>query len=153
MVVLMDSPRPDLARLASYVVAARIKAGYPTRKDFAKATGITARTLGKLENATEPVSDSTLARVSEVLGWAPDFPALVMAPGPLEPPPPVAAPGAVVTRIGAAPPALDLGGDEETIARTIFDLPAPGGGTVPWKVRREMLRSLLDVNDRRAAAG
>lgn len=79
MVMLMSNPRPDLRRLASYVIAARIQAGYATRKEFAAATGITARTLGKLENATEPVSGETLARVAEAVHWTPDSPALVMA--------------------------------------------------------------------------
>jgi transcriptional regulator with XRE-family HTH domain len=79
MVVAMNQPHEDLARLASYVVGARIKAGFATRKDFAAATGITARTLGKLETAAGRVSADTLARVTGVLGWTPDSPALVMA--------------------------------------------------------------------------
>jgi transcriptional regulator with XRE-family HTH domain len=46
---------------------------------------------------------------------------------------------------------LSLEGDEETVARAIMDLPSPGGGLVPWGVRRDMLRSLLEINDRRRA--
>ena len=75
----MNQPREDLHRLASYVVDARIKAGFATRKDFAAATGVTARTLGKLETASERVSNDTLARVARELRWTPDSPALVMA--------------------------------------------------------------------------
>lgn len=77
----MNAPREDLSRLASYVVDARIKAGFPTRKEFAAATGVTARTLGKLETASERVSDGTLARVARELHWTPDSPARVMAGG------------------------------------------------------------------------
>lgn len=108
MVVAMNQPHEDLARLASYVVGARIKAGFATRKDFAVATGITARTLGKLETAAERVSADTLVRVAATLGWTPDSPALVMAgrepvlaggeparpPAPLRAVPPPAAGGA-----------------------------------------------------------
>ena len=78
MVVGMGHPRDDLERLASYVVDARIKAGYATRKELALATGVTARTLGKLETGTERVSPDTLARVAKAIGWTPDSPALVM---------------------------------------------------------------------------
>lgn len=73
-----QQPREDLARLASYVISARIAAGYATRKDFAAAIGVTARTLGKLETASEPVSSDTLARVANGLGWTPDSPARVL---------------------------------------------------------------------------
>lgn len=81
MVVAMNQPREDLRRLASYVIDARIKAGFSTRKEFAAATGVTARTLGKLENASERVSNDTLARVARELQWTPDSPARVMAGG------------------------------------------------------------------------
>jgi len=77
----MNQPREDLRRLASYVIDARIKAGFSTRKEFAAATGVTARTLGKLENASERVSSDTLARVARELHWTPDSPALVMSGG------------------------------------------------------------------------
>lgn len=46
---------------------------------------------------------------------------------------------------------LDLGGNEEEIARSIFAMTNPDGQPVPWKVRRGMLRSLIDLNDRRGA--
>jgi transcriptional regulator with XRE-family HTH domain len=81
MVVAMNQPREDLRRLASYVVDARIEAGFPTRKEFAAATGVTARTLGKLETASERVSNDTLARVARELHWTPDSPARVMGGG------------------------------------------------------------------------
>jgi transcriptional regulator with XRE-family HTH domain len=79
MVVAMNQRREDLPRLASYVVDARLKAGFSTRKEFADATGVTARTLGKLETASERVSSETLARVAEKLHWTPDSPALIMS--------------------------------------------------------------------------
>lgn len=75
----MKHTREDLARLASYVISARIKAGYPTRQEFAAAIGVTARTLGKLETGAEEVSADTLARVCAGVGWTPDSPALILA--------------------------------------------------------------------------
>jgi transcriptional regulator with XRE-family HTH domain len=108
----MGQPREDLDRLASYVVAARIAAGFPARKDFAAATGVTARTLGKLETGSERVSAETLARVAEALAWTPDSPALVMAgrepvpaagrPRPLERVPPAGGAAAAATGALAA---------------------------------------------------
>lgn len=75
----MGQSREDLQRLASYVISARIAAGYGTRKEFAEAIGVTARTLGKLETAAERVSPDTLARVAKGVGWTPDSPARILA--------------------------------------------------------------------------
>lgn len=63
--------REDWERLASYVISARIDAGYKDRRSFAAATGITERTLGTLETGHR-VSPDTLAVVERYVGWRPD---------------------------------------------------------------------------------
>ena len=60
----------DWQRLADYVVARRVELGMRDRRAFAEATGVTERTLGKLENG-QHVSPSTLGMVENRLGWAP----------------------------------------------------------------------------------
>src|SRR5579862_1902403 len=60
----------DWRRLADYVVARRVELGMRDRRAFAEATGVTDRTLGKLENG-QRVSPSTLGVVENHLGWAP----------------------------------------------------------------------------------
>ncbi|HEY3980187.1 MAG TPA: helix-turn-helix transcriptional regulator [Streptosporangiaceae bacterium] len=60
----------DWQRLADYVVARRVELGIRDRRAFAEATGVTERTLGKLENG-QRVSPSTLGMVENKLGWAP----------------------------------------------------------------------------------
>lgn len=67
----MNRPREDWPRLASYVISARIAAGYKDRQEFSAATGVTARTLGKLETG-HPVSPETLAVVEQHVHWKPD---------------------------------------------------------------------------------
>ena len=62
----------DWQRLADYVVARRVELGMRDRRAFAEATGVTERTLGKLENG-QHVSPSTLGMVENRLGWAPGF--------------------------------------------------------------------------------
>ncbi len=60
----------DWERLGDYVVARRIALGMRDRRALAAVTGITDRTLGKLENG-ERVSASTLGAVENQLSWAP----------------------------------------------------------------------------------
>jgi hypothetical protein len=60
----------DWLRLGDYVVARRTALGMRDRRAFSVATGITDRTLGKLENGRR-VSASTLGSVENHLGWAP----------------------------------------------------------------------------------
>ena len=60
----------DWQRLADYVVARRVELGMRDRRAFAEATGVTERTLGKLENG-QHVSPSTVGMVENRLGWAP----------------------------------------------------------------------------------
>jgi hypothetical protein len=67
-------------RLGDYVVARRAALGMRDRRAFAAATGITDRTLGKLENGKR-VSASTLGAVENHLGWAPGSCRRVLAGG------------------------------------------------------------------------
>ena len=60
----------DWQRLADYVIARRVELGMRDRRALAEATGVTERTLGKLENG-QRVSPSTLGMVENRLGWAP----------------------------------------------------------------------------------
>jgi transcriptional regulator with XRE-family HTH domain len=85
---------PDgLARLGRYVTAARNSAGYATLKALSDQIGVSTRTLVKLENGTEPVSDNTLSKVAAAVGWSPDSPRLVMRGGEPRPRIPVAGTG------------------------------------------------------------
>ena len=56
----------DWRRLADYVVARRVELGMRDRRAFAEATGVTERTLGKLENG-QHVSPSTLGMVENCM--------------------------------------------------------------------------------------
>ena len=60
----------DWSRLADYVVARRVELGMRDRRALAAVTGVTDRTLGKLENGHR-VSPSTLGVIENELGWAP----------------------------------------------------------------------------------
>ncbi len=70
----------DWPRLADYVVARRVELGMRDRRAFALATGVTERTLGKLENG-QHVSPSTLGMVENRLGWAPGSCRRILAGG------------------------------------------------------------------------
>jgi hypothetical protein len=70
----------DWLRLADYVVARRVELGMRDRRALAEATGVTERTLGKLENG-QRVSPSTLAIMENRLGWAPGSCRRILAGG------------------------------------------------------------------------
>jgi hypothetical protein len=70
----------DWRRLADYVVARRVELGMRDRRALAEATGVTERTLGKLENG-QHVSPSTLGMVENRLGWAPGSCRRILAGG------------------------------------------------------------------------
>jgi hypothetical protein len=70
----------DWLRLGDYVVARRVELGMRDRRAFAQGTGVTERTLGKLENGQQ-VSPSTLAMVENRLGWAPGSCRRILAGG------------------------------------------------------------------------
>jgi hypothetical protein len=70
----------DWRRLADYVVARRVELGMRDRRALAEVTGVTERTLGKLENG-QRVSPSTLAMVENRLGWAPGSCRRILAGG------------------------------------------------------------------------
>jgi transcriptional regulator with XRE-family HTH domain len=73
-------PGEDWRRLADYIVARRVELGMRDRRALAAATGITDRTLGKLENG-QRVSASTLAVLENELGWAPGSARRILAGG------------------------------------------------------------------------
>jgi hypothetical protein len=60
----------DWRRLADYVIARRVELGMRDRRALAAVTGVTDRTLGKLENGRR-VSASTLGVIENHLGWGP----------------------------------------------------------------------------------
>ena len=70
----------DWQRLADYVVARRVELGMRDRRALAEATGVTERTLGKLENG-QHVSPSTLGMVENRLGWTPGSCRRILAGG------------------------------------------------------------------------
>ena len=70
----------DWRRLADYVVARRVELHMRDRRAFAEATGVTDRTLGKLENG-QWVSPSTPGMVENHLGWAPGSCRRILAGG------------------------------------------------------------------------
>lgn len=70
----------DWRRLADYVIARRVELRMRDRRAFAEATGVTDRTLGKLENG-QRVSASTLGIVENQLGWAPGSCRRILAGG------------------------------------------------------------------------
>ena len=72
--------RENWRRLADYVVAGRVALGLRDRRALAAATGVTERTLGKLENG-QRVSASTLAAIENQLGWAPGSCRRILAGG------------------------------------------------------------------------
>jgi Helix-turn-helix len=73
-------PGDDWRRLADYVVARRVELGMRERRALAAATGVTDRTLGKLENGHR-VSPSTLAVIENELGWSPGSCRRILAGG------------------------------------------------------------------------
>jgi len=70
----------DWQRLGDYVVARRIALGMRDRRSLAVATGVTERTLGKVETGHR-VSASTLGALDNHLNWAPGSCRQVLAGG------------------------------------------------------------------------
>ncbi len=70
----------DWRRLADYVIARRVELNMRDRRSFADATGVTDRTLGKLETG-QRVSASTLGVVENHLGWSPGTCRRILAGG------------------------------------------------------------------------
>ncbi len=70
-----------LARLAHYVIVRRRLLGMYTRGAFARAAGVSARTLGDVERGERPVTAPVLARIEYTLGWAPGSADTVLAGG------------------------------------------------------------------------
>jgi hypothetical protein len=70
----------DWRRLADYVVARRTALGMRDRRALAAVTGVTDRTLGKVETGRR-VSASTLGTLENHLGWAPGSCRRILAGG------------------------------------------------------------------------
>jgi hypothetical protein len=70
----------DWRRLADFVIARRVELGMRDRRALAAVTGVTDRTLGKLENG-QRVSASTLGVVENQLGWIPGSCRRILAGG------------------------------------------------------------------------
>ena len=152
MVMAMRQPPEDWQRLADHVRTARQDAGFPTRRALAEATGVTERTLGKLENG-ERVSADTLATVARAVGWPPDGPRRILAGGepvPREPDRPrlEAVPGPLsAAQLPLDEPDAELlaawGRSDETVGRLLALRNDAGTGPLPWKEKREFLLLLL----------
>lgn len=96
----------DWRRLADYVVSARKAAGYHDLGAFEVATGVTRRTLSKLQNGHE-VSPDTLAAVEVAVRWKPGSCQAILAGGEAELMPPLDDETAELLRlIDALPPHL-----------------------------------------------
>jgi hypothetical protein len=70
----------DWQRLADFVIARRTELGMRDRRALANVTGVTDRTLGKLENG-QRVSASTLGSIENHLGWVPGSCRRILAGG------------------------------------------------------------------------
>jgi transcriptional regulator with XRE-family HTH domain len=70
----------DWRRLGDYVVARRRALGMRDRRALAAVTGVTDRTLGKVETGRR-VSASTLGALENHLGWAPGSCRQILAGG------------------------------------------------------------------------
>jgi transcriptional regulator with XRE-family HTH domain len=126
-------------RLADYVVARRVALGMRDRRALAAATGVTERTLGKLENG-QRVSASTLGAIENRLGWAPGSWRRILAGGE-----PVAAPSPTGEPAAASAPT----GDEEVADSTLEYLASTPG--LPPEVVRGLIA--LARNWREGEAG
>lgn len=110
----------DWQRLASYVVSARVTAGFKDRRSLAHATGITERTLGTLENGRR-VSPETLAVVEKAIGWKPDSARQVLRGGEPEP----------------------VDGDDSQMSAALASLPASVRDPISRVPDREMRNALI----------
>jgi len=124
--------------------------GFRQRENFLRDRGgppPSLKMIARLERGERTsYPAATITALESLYGYAPgSFEAI------LEGREPVPALRAEALPAAPSPLPLSLEGDEETVARTIMDLPSPGGGLVPWGVRRDMLQSLLEINDRRRA--
>ena len=141
----------DWPRLAAYVVSARKAAGYATAIALAGATGVTSRTLGKLERG-ERVSRDTLAAVAREVGWAPDSPDRVLAGG--EPVPasrrgssvPLLVPqepGGFPASISARLPGR-MGDDDRMLLAAVWRMMDGDGRLLPERAREDIAHAWLD---------
>ena len=76
----MNRPRDDCPASPATSFQRASTAGFKDRRAFSAVTGITERTIGKLENA-QRVGPETLALVALHGGWKPDSPRMILAGG------------------------------------------------------------------------
>jgi hypothetical protein len=88
--VSVDGQRTAKARLARLVQARRVTLGMLTQGALSEATGISSRTIGRLERVGE-IGPNAARRVEVALGWAPGSIDDVLAGG--DPTPEVVQPG------------------------------------------------------------
>lgn len=134
----MEYDRAARQRLGRAVRAARTKAGYPNRSDFADKLGRSARQVQALENGESGVGPDTYAKAAEVLGW------------PLERVYQLLDDEGVQTR--SAPPALTSVSDEDLAAEVLRRMKGEAGGdTAPTNVRNLTPREQMQQIDDEAA--
>lgn len=160
----MEQAREDWARLASYVISARTAAGFATRGDLENATGITARTIGKLETGHR-VSPETLAAVARVLGWTADSPSRILAgrepvtAGVSPAPPRALRPDVVYTEGGVEEEFLAsvlalLSPEDQEVVRGVMRMVDGEGRPWSWERKRALIEAYVARNaQRRPAAG
>lgn len=56
-------------QLAALIVAARKRAGYKTRYQFARAAGVATSTLGSIETGAASPTVETLEKIMNAIGW------------------------------------------------------------------------------------
>ncbi|HUJ07506.1 MAG TPA: helix-turn-helix transcriptional regulator [Streptosporangiaceae bacterium] len=115
----------DWRRLSDYVIARRVELGMRDRRALAAATGVTDRTLGKLENGHR-VSASTLGVIENHLGWTPGSCRRILAggePGAVAPAATAAAATAAAATAVADAAATGEAGYEDPTLRHLADTP------------------------------
>jgi hypothetical protein len=141
----------DWTRLGELLVRRRIELDprYVNRQLFSNERGVHYRTVSDIERHRRDNYEAvTIAAIEVAYALTPGSIGRVLAGGELEP-----LPSAPAVELAPVVP-LSLDGDEETLVRSIVDLPSPAGGgkLVAWETRRGMLRSLIDLNDRRRSS-
>jgi hypothetical protein len=73
-----DWNRLDWTRLAAYVIRHRQDLGYDTTKAFADVTGLSYKTVLRIERAEKPVGRDTLGLIEKHLRWKPGSAAAIL---------------------------------------------------------------------------
>jgi hypothetical protein len=142
---------PDWIKMGEKLVRRRIELDprYVNRQLFATERGVSYRIATDIEKGRRAnYEQGTIAAIEVAYSVTPGSIARALAGGELEPQPAPAEAGPAAALAPVVPLSLD---DEESMIRHILNLPSPSGSgeKVAWGVRRGMIRSLLDLNDRR----